>query len=126
MRPPPDFGSFKRVVAVPRRFVFNHRVSGLHVGLPRSFRFGVVMAISMAISFFREATAECGNWLLLVMLSSGDAKRALRLLGDEWSAALLRLKPWLNDPAACWGRLAAKRRRGRQKRWFQDLSRHFS
>jgi hypothetical protein len=144
MRPPADFGSFKRVHAVHRRFAFDHSVWRLHVDLLLSFHFNVVGGISAAISFLWrnapklarqlvQAIAECGKWLLIVMLSSGEVKGFLRLiselLGDEWSVALLwvdiRRAPWFDNPIARCTELAHKRRRKKQARWLRELKQFF-
>ena len=145
MRPPADFGSIKRVRAVPRRFAFDHSVLRLHVDSLLSFRFSIVSGISTTIFFLWasaqtlahqlvQAVAECGKWLLLVMLSSGEMKGVLRLvrelLRNEWSVTLLwldtRLGPWFDNPIARWAKLAEKRRRKKQARWLQGLKSWFS
>jgi hypothetical protein len=138
VRPPADFRLVQRVSRAAWRSAFNHHVSESHVDLLRSFRFSFVRGISAApLILWRnapklarqliQAVAECGNWLLLVMLSSGDVKGALRLfrelLCDEWSVTMLwlntRLAPWCDDPIACTAKLVNKRKRNKQKHWLQ-------
>ena len=145
MRPPADFGSFKRVLAVPLRFAFDRSVWRLHVNSLLSFRFSLVKGISAAIfslwtSVLKlvrrliNAFAECGKWLLILMLSPGETKGVFRLirelLCDEWSVALLwldtRLAPWFDNPIAYWAELAKKRRRRKQAQWLQGLKTWFS
>ena len=145
MRPPADFGSFKRVLAVPLRFAFDRSVWRLHVNSLLSFRFSLVKGISTTILFLWtralklarqliQAVAECGKWLLILMLSPGETKGVLRLIREllcvEWSVAHLwlntRLAPWFDNPIAYWAELAMKRRRRKQAQWLQGLKTWFS
>jgi hypothetical protein len=75
-----------------------------------------------------QAVAECGKWLLLVMLSSGEANGALRrfreLLCDESSVTMLwlntQLAPWFHHPIAYGAKLVEKRSRKKQKHWLRE------
>ena len=143
VRPPAGFRVVQSVSRAAWRSTFNHRASESHIDLLHSFRFSVVSGISAAAFLvwsnapklarqLIQAVAECGNWLLLVILSSGEVKCALRqfreLLRDEWSRTMLwlntRLAPWFDNPITCCGKLVKKRRRTKQKHWLQKLSRH--
>jgi len=139
VRPPADFRLVQRVSRAAWRSDFNHSGSESHVDLLRSFRFHVVRCISEATFFIWrgipklarqliQADAECGKWLLLIMLSSGDVKGALRLFRElvchERSVTIVwlntRLAPWLDHPIARCAKLVKTRRRNKQKHWLQE------
>jgi len=125
----PDFRLVQRV-SRGAWSTFNHHGSGSRVDLLLSLRFSVVRSISAAVFFLSssvrklarqviQAVADCGERLLLVMLSSGEVKGAMRLFGELLNN---RLAPWFVDPIGRWAEFVEKRRRNKQKQWLQNLS----
>lgn len=99
-----DLGSFKQSPAVPERFVFRHRASGLLVNLP---------ALLVLLLF-----------LLLNLVLVGSISAPFFVAGKCWTLARRAgelLVICFAHPVRCWDTLVENRKRKKQERWLQEL-----